>query len=41
MKYVVSTPTCGWKLKPERKWDVKNRDLKFKIKGMSNSYFAA
>ena len=41
MKYVVSTPTWGWKLKPERNWDGNNRDSKSKIKVISDSDFSA
>ena len=32
MRYVVSTPTPGWKLKLEIKWDGNNCALNFKIK---------
>ena len=39
-KYVVSTPTRERKLKPDIKWDGKNRNFKFKIKEISDSYFA-
>ena len=41
MKYVVSTPTWVWKLKPDRNWDRNNCDLRFKTKGISDLDFAA
>ena len=41
MKYVVSTPTWGWRLKIERNWDGNNRDFKSKIKVIRDSDFSA
>ena len=37
MKYVVDTPDRGWYLKPERKWNGKDRNFRFVIAGKSDS----
>ena len=39
MKYCVSTPNRGWKLKPNRTWDGKKGFL-FRIRGKSDSDYA-
>jgi len=39
MKYCVSTPNRGWKLKPNKTWDGKKGFL-FQIRGKSDSYYA-
>ena len=41
MKHVVTTENRGWQLKPNRKWDGKNKDFEFVISGMSDSDYAA
>ena len=41
MKHVVSTPTRGWKLKPKRSWDGKDKEFEFVINGVSDSDYAA
>jgi hypothetical protein len=39
MEYCVSTQNRGWTLKPNRKWDGKSKDFKFKINGKADSDF--
>ena len=41
MKHVVSTRDRGWVLKPNRKWDGKDKEFEFIINGMSDSDYAA
>jgi len=41
MKHVVATPTRGWKLKPNRSWDGKDKSMEFVINGISDSDYAA
>ena len=40
MKYCVDTPNRGWVLKPSRKWDGKDKNFKFRIRGKSDSNYA-
>lgn len=40
MKYCVATPERGLELKPTRKWNGKDREFRFRIKGMSDSEYA-
>ena len=40
MRYSVETPKRGWKLKPERTWNGKDKTFKFRIKGKSDSDYA-
>ena len=37
MEYCRGTPNCGWKLKPNRVWDGKDRNFEFEISGFSDS----
>jgi hypothetical protein len=41
MKHFVTTPERGWILKPERAWDGKDKQFKFKILGKSDETFAS
>ena len=40
MEFVERTKDRGWKLKPNRRWNVIDKTFKFKIKGKSDSDFA-
>ena len=40
MKYCVSTQLQGWKLKPRKKWDGKDKSFEFEIKRNSDSDYA-
>lgn len=41
MSNCAAYPERGWNLKPERKWDGKDRDFKFVINGRSDSDYAS
>ena len=41
MRYVAGTPSKGWKLKPDLKWDGKYKSFKFSIRGRSHLDYAA
>ena len=40
MDFCVATPKRGWFLKPERVWDGKDKNFKFRISGQSDSDYA-
>jgi hypothetical protein len=40
MKYCVDTPERGWKLKPNRVWDGKDKIFEFVVAGKSDSDYA-
>mmetsp|Transcript_26467 Transcript_26467/g.32635 ORF Transcript_26467/g.32635 Transcript_26467/m.32635 type:complete len:91 (+) Transcript_26467:295-567(+) len=40
MKYCVDTPSRGWVLRPNRKWDGKDTTFEFIISGKSDSNYA-
>eukprot|EP00957_Ditylum_brightwellii_P126936 9677060-Ditylum_brightwellii.AAC.1 len=40
MEYCAAMPNRGWKLKPERKWDGKDKSFQFRISCMSDSDYA-
>ena len=40
MEHCMATPERGWMLKPERKWDGKDKSFKFRVHGMADSDYA-
>ena len=40
MEYCINTPNRGWKLKPERTWNGKDKSFKFRISGKADSDYA-
>ena len=41
MEYVAGTPSRGWILELEKKWYCKYKSFKFRIVGISDSYYAS
>ena len=40
MEHCKGTPSRGWTLKPERKWDGKDKTYKFRVHGLADSDYA-
>ena len=40
MEHCKATPNQGWMVKPEQKWDGKDKLFKFRVHGLADSYYA-